>query len=68
MIADKLSVRPWQIEDFDSIIDYFLKSDRDYLFSMRIDVSKLPSKDDWLKIMSSDFNKAPENKQFYYIM
>ena len=68
MIADKLSVRPWQIEDFDSIIDYFLKSDRDYLFSMRIDVSKLPSKDDWLKIMSSDFNKASENKQFYYIM
>ena len=68
MTHGALLVRPWQIEDFESIIDYFLKSDRDFLFNMRIDVSKLPSKDEWLKIMSSDFKKAPENKQFYYVI
>ena len=68
MKQEELSVRPWQIEDFESIIDYFLQSGRGFLFNMRIDISKLPSRNDWLKIMSSDFCRVPEKKQFYYIM
>ena len=63
-----LSVRPWGIEDFENIIDYFLKADKDFLLNMGVDFSKLPSKDDWLKIMSTDFYRDPESKQFYYVV
>ena len=68
MTDGELSVRPWQVEDFENIIDYFLKSGSDFLFDMRVDVSKLPSKEEWLKIMWSDFERTPENKQFYYVI
>jgi len=68
VIDEQLSVRPWQVEDFEPIIDYFLNSDKDFLFNMRVDISKLPSKDEWLKIMTSDFDREPENKHLYYVI
>jgi len=63
-----LTVRPWQVADFEPIVNYFLNSDSDFLFNMRVDVTKLPSKDEWLKMMRSDFDKTPEDKQFYYVI
>ena len=35
---------------------------------MGVDISKLPTKDEWLQIMSTDFNRDPERKKFYYVI
>ena len=68
MVEKKLSVRHLQINDLELIVDYFLKSNDDFLFGMGVDISKLPSKQDWLNILTSNFYLRLEEKAFFYII
>jgi len=65
--GDQLSVRQSEISDFENIIGYFLKSDNEFLLGMGVDTKKLPSKEEWLNILSLDFYLPLDKKKFYYI-
>ncbi len=68
MIKENLSVRELKEADFENIVDYFLNSDKDFLVSMGIDTSKLPSRDKWLNILTTDFYQSLEKKKFCYVI
>ena len=68
MIEKNLSVRQLEINDLELIVDYFLKSDNDFLFGMGVDISKLPSREDWLNILISNFHLNLDKKTFFYII
>jgi len=65
---EKLSVRQLKICDFEKIVDYFLNADNDFLFMMGVDLTKLPSKEDWLKLLSEEYQKPIKYKSFFYII
>jgi len=65
---DNLSVRRSEINDFEKVIDYFLKSDKESLTNMSVDISKLPSRAEWLRILTADFTLDAESRQFFYVI
>jgi RimJ/RimL family protein N-acetyltransferase len=65
---ERLSVRQSEISDFENIVDYFLRSNKEYLFGMGVDKQKLPSREEWLNILSLDFHLPLDKKKFYYII
>jgi len=67
-MVEKLSVRPCEVKDMGTIVDYFLSSDADYLKGMGVDRTRLPSKSEWLKMLNSDFLLPIEKKMFYYVV
>ena len=44
-----LSIHEAEAADFESIVNYFLDADNDFLLGMGVDLSKLPDKEKWLK-------------------
>lgn len=67
MTQQLLWVRESGIDDMEKIVDYFLKSDHDFLSGMGVDVSKLPSREDWLNRLRLNNELSKERKEFYYI-
>ena len=65
---DSLSVRRSEIKDFKKVIDYFLKSDKEFLTNMGVDISKLPSRTEWLHTLTADYSLVPESRQFFYVI
>jgi [ribosomal protein S5]-alanine N-acetyltransferase len=63
-----IDVREITVADHEMIIDYFLNADKDFLYGMGVDIAKLPSKQEWLNILNSDFYVAARQKQFFYII
>lgn len=68
MFTNKLSVRPLEKKDFETIVDYFLNSDLLFLLNMGVDERKLPSRDNWLKLLEEDYNNPIKEKKFYYLI
>ena len=64
----KLSVRQLEINDHEKIVDYFLNADKDFLINLGVDLTKLPARQEWLDILSSNFTLSPEQKKFFYII
>jgi RimJ/RimL family protein N-acetyltransferase len=64
----KISVRHLEINDHENIVDYFLNSDKNFLISLGVDTSKLPTKQEWLDILSSNFELSIYQKKFFYII
>ena len=62
---NSLSVRASDINDFEKVIDYFLKSDKEFLTNMGVDISKLPSREEWLHILTADLSRDPEKQVFF---
>jgi [ribosomal protein S5]-alanine N-acetyltransferase len=67
MTQQLLWVRESGIDDMEKIVDYFLKSDHDFLTGMGVDVSKLPSKAEWITRLQLNSQLNNERKEFYYI-
>ncbi len=65
---ESLSVKESGINDFEKIIDYFLKSDKEFLTNMGVDISKLPSRAEWLHILTADYSPDPESRRFFYVI
>ena len=72
MYADKprmnLSVRTANEEDFATIVNYFLKADEAFLRNMGADIAKLPKREEWRQLLAEDFQKPPEEKEFFYVI
>jgi RimJ/RimL family protein N-acetyltransferase len=65
---DKIAVRPIAESDFENIVDYFLKADKDFLAGMGVDTTKLPKREDWLKLLVNEYRQPLEKKQFFYVI
>ena len=63
-----LSVREISDTDFESIVDYFLKADKDFLSGMGVDISKLPKREEWLKSLSEEYQLPVINKKNFYVI
>lgn len=65
---NNLSVREIKESDFESIVDYFLKADKDFLSGMGVDTCKLPQREEWLKLLSDEYQQPIENKKIFYVI
>jgi [ribosomal protein S5]-alanine N-acetyltransferase len=68
MNQHKLSVREIEANDFESIVDYFLQADKNFLFALGVDVHKLPGREEWLKLLFYEFKQPIKKKKFYYLI
>jgi RimJ/RimL family protein N-acetyltransferase len=64
----RLLVRESTIVDFESVVDYFLNADEDFLNRMGVDVFKLPKRDEWLKLLVGEYSRPIQEKNFYYLI
>ena len=64
---DKLSVAELTISDFELVVDYFLEAKESFLHQMGVDVSKLPQKEEWLKLLEDEFHRPLQERKFYYL-
>jgi len=67
-VKNDLSVREAEESDLENIIDYFLKADRQFLHGMGVDPVKLPTKEKWLTLISSDHKQPIESKSLFYVI
>ena len=68
VLDQKISVRNLEIEDHEKIVNYFLNSDKDYLISLGVDISKLPARQEWLDTLNSNFSLSVDKKISFYII
>ena len=68
MSEKKLSVRQAMMSDHEMIVDYFLQADHDFLRGMGVDISKLPSRHEWLAILEENESLAVADKKFFYVI
>ncbi|MEM9548321.1 MAG: GNAT family protein [Bacteroidota bacterium] len=63
-----ISVKEMTLSHIESIVDYFLDADTQYLKGMGADKSKLPNRKDWIEKLISEYKKPYNKKEFYYII
>ena len=63
MDKDQLGIREIQKEDIDSIIRYWLNSEPAFLEVMGVDLSKIPSRDQWKEMLTEQLSQSYEEKK-----
>ncbi|PCH66519.1 MAG: GNAT family N-acetyltransferase [Bacteroidetes bacterium] len=63
-----LSVREFQERDIDSIVQYWLGSDKDHLIGMGVDLDKLPTKEAITEMLLEQLQLPVEKKNGYCII
>ncbi len=62
------SIRPIQIEDLESLANYWLNSSDEHMIGMGVDLSKLPSKPELTSMLGSQIGIALEHKRSYALI
>ena len=62
------NIRELEIQDIDSVINYFLKADRGFLLNMGVDPNKLPGREKWYRLLVEDVHRPIRQKEFYYVI
>lgn len=68
MFQNLLSVRELQINDIDAIIEYWLQSNNTFLEGMGVDITKMPSREEWKKMLEEQLSQPLEEKKSYCII
>jgi len=68
MPGEKLSVREIQQEDIELIINYWLNADKTFLKNMGVDLSKMPTKESWVNMLSQQLGQSYHEKKSYCII
>ena len=63
-----LSVRPLQASDLDRLIQYWTTAEPAFLQGMGVDLSKMPSREQWRDMLSHQLTQTFEEKQSYAII
>src|SRR4051812_4849628 len=63
-----LSVREMRAGDIDLISSYFLNADRGFLQNMGVDTAKMPTKDEWTKMLTEQLSQRYDEKKSYCII
>jgi RimJ/RimL family protein N-acetyltransferase len=62
------AVREMTKDDIKLAIDYFLNATPAYLEALGVDINKIPSRDEWTKIILHEFAQPLERKKLYYVI
>jgi len=65
---NQLSVRELQVEDIPHIIDYWLKSDDEYLISLGVDLKRLPTRDGMTNFLTNQISTPFKEKMSYALI
>jgi RimJ/RimL family protein N-acetyltransferase len=65
MTESLLSVREMQKNDIESIIQYWLAADHAFLTGMGVDLNKMPSKEEWVTMLSEQLAQSYPEKRSY---
>ena len=68
MPSNILSVREIEHRDINLIIDYWMNSDPIYLQNLGVDINKLPSKNEWERMLLNQLDQAYPTKHSYCII
>ncbi len=68
MTKENLSVREIKESDFKYLVDYFLCADKDFLKGLGVDITKLPKREEWLKLLENESIQKYQDKKFFYII
>jgi RimJ/RimL family protein N-acetyltransferase len=68
MSEPTLSVRELQQNDISFIADYWQKSDRAFMESLGVDITKLPAREQWSEMLMEQINQRIEEKKSYCII
>ncbi len=68
MIDEILSVRAMSKVELNHVADYFLQADKLFLEGMGVDTNKLPEKNEWLNMLSIEFDKKMEDKKSFFVI
>jgi RimJ/RimL family protein N-acetyltransferase len=63
-----LTVREIQEADIERIINYWLNADAAFLQGMGVDVTKLPTREQWVQMLSEQINTPIDKKRSYCII
>ena len=63
-----LSVREIQQQDIETITQYWLGAEKGFLEGMGVDVLKMPSREEWLQMLSKQLQQPYTEKQSYCII
>jgi len=63
-----IKVREVQLKDVDLIVDYWLNSDPDFLVSMGVDLTKLPTRNGLSKMLTEQINTPLKSKKSYALI
>ena len=64
----RLSVREIAEQDIDPISDYWLNADPSFMRSMGVDLSKMPTREDWRNMLMEQLSQPYEKKGSYCII
>jgi RimJ/RimL family protein N-acetyltransferase len=63
-----IAVREMKLKDAESIVRYFHDGTPEFHKLLGVDPSKLPSVEDWIKLIHSEHALPLEQKQFFYVI
>lgn len=65
MAVPLLSVREIQHKDIQPLSDYWFKSDPEFLVNMGVDLSKMPTREQWEQMLEQQIRQSYKEKQSY---
>jgi RimJ/RimL family protein N-acetyltransferase len=63
-----LSVREMQPTDIELIIQYWLSADKNFLEGMGADIKKIPAREEWIKMLTQQYQQSYNQKQSYCLI
>ena len=64
----ELSVREIRHSDIEPLSQYWFRSDPEFLVNMGVDLSKMPTKDEWKQMLTEQISQSYEEKKSYCII
>lgn len=64
----RLSVREIQPRDIEPLSDYWFKSEPEFLINMGVDLSKMPTREQWKEMLEQQISQTYKEKQSYFII
>jgi len=68
MISPSLLVREIQQSDIEPLSDYWFKSDPAFLINMGVDLSKMPTREEWEQMLNEQLSQSYKEKKSYCII
>jgi hypothetical protein len=68
MTSPSQAVREIQHIDIEPLSNYWFESSPDFLISMGVDLSKMPTREEWKKMLNEQLDQPYEEKKSYCII
>src|SRR5450631_1978605 len=67
-VPDPLAVREIEPTDIEGIIHYWLSADPLFLAGLGVDINKMPSREQWMEMLSRQINAPIKDKESYCLI